>query len=212
MQPRDEKIERKDITKSHQQDGPQIGAAQHGAPRQPVIARERMGADLLNFGLGHVWVFRWGIPIPPMPRYAPEDADCAQHVKRSAPAKARLNRHDQQRRDGSAELRGHPYEPKGPCALDDRKPARNADPYIGKVACLSRASDQRKLLRSQRPDCTRPRHTVRQSCEVLAHYSVPYDHILFSDFVSTSRICGVASHETPNDVARALLRQSYAPH
>ncbi len=82
------------------------------------------------------------IPKPRVPGQAPHDAEEAEHEEGRPPAVAHLNRHDEQRRQGGADLTGHPHGAPGPRALGDRHPAADHRGRIGVGAGLARAKTE----------------------------------------------------------------------
>ena len=89
------------------------------------------------------------VAIPAPPQYRPEYADGAEHIERRSPAEAHLHRHDEERRDGSAQLPGQQHDAEGAAALDRWEPPQHAGRCRGIAAGL--AGTEEKSHRHQRP-------------------------------------------------------------
>ncbi len=142
LQPRLEESQRIHITGANGCDAPQRRHAQRRGPWQAVRLHRRSGTDFAEFGLGDPGLLVRRIPKPRVPGQAPDDADEAEHEEGRPPAVTHLNRDDEQRRQGGADLTGHPHGAPGAGALGDRHPAADHRGRIGVGTGLARAKTE----------------------------------------------------------------------
>jgi hypothetical protein len=99
-------------------------------------------SDLAEFGLGDSRLLMRRIPKPREPHHAPHHPYDAEHEEGRPPTITDLNRHDEQRREGGADLRRQPDD--APCAgaPGNRNPASDDRGGIGIGACLAGAETE----------------------------------------------------------------------
>jgi len=97
------------------------------------------GANFLELCIGYFGHLGRGIAIPAVPDDGPEDAENSKKIKGSTPAEAGLDGHDEQGREGAANLIGHDHEAEGSCAFQLGKPAGDAGGKVREGAGFTRS-------------------------------------------------------------------------
>ena len=120
--------------------------------------------DLVELRPAHARLLGRGVAKPGVPDRRPDHAHDAEHEKGRPPSVADLNRDDQQRRDGSANLARHQQHAGHARALRRREPPRDDDGGVRKRACFAGAEaepgDQQQVVVRHRAGQRRERATT----------------------------------------------------
>src|SRR4030095_2724639 len=93
--------------------------------------------DFAEFGLGDSRLLMRRVTKPRVPNGAPHHSYDAEHEEGCPPTITSLNRHDEQRREGGADLRSEPDDAPGSRALGSRNQESDIRGSIGIGACLA---------------------------------------------------------------------------